>query len=138
MRLLTCLSLVLTATHALCEAPQEIAKFTLENRSSFSPDRGARNPFWPIGWSPAGEAPAAPTPIAPAPRVVAVPPESLKVTTTLLGSPSLAIVNGKELTVGSMLLVPANGGEAQLRVVRIGDGYVDFDQQGKLIRATVP
>ena len=131
-------------------AKPEIQPYVLKNRSSFhAMSEEQRAPFWPIGWSrrnPVSFVSAA------APRVEAPKPKfdasSVKLTSILLGNPSLAIINGRSYSEGDYLRQPrlaadkpvARGGPAvigaaapRVRVYRINDGSIVLQNQDQLV-----
>ena len=75
---------------------------------------------------------ALPTP--PAPPLVVLP-ESLHVTSVVLGNPRLAVVNGRQLAEGDWLELRSDKDVAALRVIKIEDGVVQFGYGGKVIEA---
>jgi len=75
---------------------------------------------------------ALPTPPSPP---LEVPESALHVTSIVLGTPPLAVVNGKQLSEGDWLEVRMDAGVAALRVVKIADGVVHFGYGGRVIDA---
>ncbi|HEX8296793.1 MAG TPA: hypothetical protein VF593_10855 [Chthoniobacteraceae bacterium] len=130
-------------------AETEPTPYTLKNKSRFTAsDAKQRTPFWPIGWTKRSE-----SQLSPAGRLTVVPkvtlePGNFKVTSILLGQPSLAIINGRTYSEGEFLRQQrAAGGSAtvatspiapgaRIRVFRINDGSVVLDYQEQQI--TVP
>jgi hypothetical protein len=80
--------------------------YTLKNRSSFSAPEDARAPFWPIGWSRKATAAAPVSAAAPVVTKAAIDPSQYKITSILLGSPSLAVINGRAYEEGEFLKTP--------------------------------
>lgn len=131
--------------------------YVLKKRSAFSPlADDQRAPFWPIGWckrKPVAAAAAAPAQVAEAPKMK-LDARNYKVTSILLGNPSLAIINGRTYSEGEFLRTPrtavaAHGGAARpapattaaapvprIRIYRITDGNVVL--QGPDQYLTVP
>lgn len=64
-----------------------------------------------------------------------VPETALHVTAIMLGTPPLAIVNGKQLSEGAWLEVRMDAGVAALHVIKIEDGLVRFAYLGRTIDA---
>jgi hypothetical protein len=64
-----------------------------------------------------------------------VPADSLHVSAIVLGSPSLAVVNGKSLSEDEWLEVRTPVGVAALHVIKIEDGLVRFAYGGHTIDA---
>ena len=121
--------------------------YQLQRKSVFTATaEDQRAPFWPIGWvKQKGAAPKTTLPVVPR----AKPDESsFRVTSILLGNPSLAIINGRTYSEGEFLRQPrAAGGAAtvatsplpagaRIRVYRIDDGGVTLQFQEQLL--TVP
>jgi len=65
--------------------------------------------------------------------LVPVSPDLLHVTSIAMGTPRLAIVNGKRLAEDDWLIVNAPLGAASLRVISIEDGLVRFKHGGETI-----
>jgi hypothetical protein len=121
---------------ALAEEPAaKPAAYELKNRSSFSASDDTRAPFWPIGWS-RKVAQAAPTsPDAPAAVKTAIDPSQYKITSILLGSPSLAVINGRAYEEGEYLKAPRGAAapagqppQPRICVARITDSAVVLQQ----------
>ena len=133
----SCLLAALTLTVGLASAAAQGTaasgkasgkEYVLTKTSSFSaPPADARNPFWPIGWTP-GPAVAAAT----AAPVYTVKAEDFTLTTTSVDYPPLAIINHRSYSVGDTL--PAAGGADTVRVKSIQDGVVVLDHHGREIR----
>ncbi len=110
------------ATHAEIAkpaAPAAPAVIELKNKSSFSTEDSARNPFWPIGWKPAAKESAneqAGPEVSPAAFVV----------TSIVLDPSakFAIVNGKTMQEGQVFGLQMGKQTYQLTVKSIEDGQV--------------
>jgi hypothetical protein len=113
------------------------AGYELKNRSSFSAADDARAPFWPIGWS-RKVAQATPTSVTATAAKVAIDPANFKITSILLGSPSLAVINGRAYEEGEFLKTPrakdgtpgptAQGSQPRICVQRITDNSVVLQQ----------
>src|SRR4051794_22909577 len=68
------------------------AGYHLKKRSAFEAPEQARTPFWPIGWAPSSGAPGVPD----APRTgFVLNPDQFAVTSILIGTHSLAVINGR-------------------------------------------
>ena len=109
----------------------------IKNKSVFNADPKMHNPFWPIGWAKKGPvAVAAPVEAAP---VIVLKPEMFNVSTIMLGSPAIAVINGREYEEGQTLRqeepkaatagrgtesAPSLPPSAKVQVVRILDGAV--------------
>ncbi len=78
------------------------AGYHLKHRSSFTVPNEARPPFWPIGWSPSMKS----SPSAPAGVDFALKAEQFNVTSIMLGSTSLAVINGRTYGEGELLRAP--------------------------------
>jgi hypothetical protein len=122
--------------------------YTLKNKSVFNPPSDAqRAPFWPIGWTKRQPLQVATTTTAvrvvEAPKVV-LDPNSFKITSILVGSPSLAIINGRTYSEGEFLRTPraavaaagvAGAPAPRIRIYRINDGSVVLQCQEQLVTA---
>lgn len=103
-------------------------EYVLAKTSSFNaPPADARNPFWPIGWTPGPVVTA--TAAAP---VYTVKAEDFVLTTTSVDYPPLAIINHRSYSVGDT--IPAAGGADTVRVKAIQDGVVILDHHGRELR----
>jgi hypothetical protein len=102
-------------------------EYVLARRSSFdAPPTAARNPFWPIGWSPTA-APKAQE------AQLDVQADAFRLTTTSVDYPPLAVINGRTYGVGEQ--VPVAGHPGAFVVVRqILDGVAVLDYQGHQLR----
>lgn len=67
--------------------------------------------------------------------LVPLSPDLIHVTSIALGTPRLAIVNGKRLAEEDWLVVKTPLGEASVRVISIQDGFVRFKHGGNTIEA---
>ena len=108
--------------------------YALKNKSTFAADDNCRPPFWPIGWVKRvkGGTAVAQVPTAKAPAIDA---SQFKVTSILLGSPALAVVNGRAYGEGEYLK-QARGSAAnapRIRVQQIADGQVVLQYQEQSI-----
>lgn len=65
--------------------------------------------------------------------LVPVSPDLVHVTSVAMGTPRLAIANGKQLEEGDWLVVNAPMGAASLRVISIQEGLVRFRHGGETI-----
>src|SRR3954466_1609207 len=77
-----------------------LAGYHLKSKSSFVAAQTTRAPFWPIGWTPAAKGPsqqAAPV------QEFTLKPEMFSVTSILLGSQSLAVINGRTYGEGEFI-----------------------------------
>jgi hypothetical protein len=148
-RILTLAALALgtVAVHAEDAAPAgaPAQPYQLQRKSVFTAtDEDQRAPFWPIGWvkQKAGPNPVAAVPAGPR---VKLDESAFKVTSILLGNPSLAIINGRTYSEGEFLRQPrAVGGAAtvatspipagaRIRVYRIDDGGIVLQYQEQLL-----
>ncbi len=118
--------------------------YVLKNKSAFAAATGeVRAPFWPIGWvkrQPMQAASAIPVRVVEAPKVI-LDARNFKVTSILLGNPSLAIINGRTYSEGEFLRTARAAAPAPLgtppaprtRVFRINDGHIVLQLQEQLI-----
>lgn len=114
------------------------ADYALKNRSSFNASDDTRAPFWPIGWSRKAADGAPVSVAAPVAARPTIDPASYKITSILLGSPSLAVINGRAYEEGEYLKVPRakDGAPApaapktapRIRVQKITDSAVMLQQ----------
>lgn len=123
-----------------------VQPYQLQRKSAFTATaEDQRAPFWPIGWAKQRGVPKTSVPTAPR---LKLDEASFKITSILLGNPSLAIINGRTYSEGESLRQPrAVGGAAtvatspipagaRIRVYRIDDGGVTLQFQEQLL--TVP
>jgi hypothetical protein len=109
-------------------AKPAIEPYVLKNKSSVSIPAGTRPPYWPIGWRPdSGPAPTQ------APKAQ-VDEDYFKVTSILLGNPTLALINGRSYGEGQFIRMP-KGSPMKPRVYRISDGEVIIQVDQQLIHA---
>jgi hypothetical protein len=90
---------------------------------------GTRAPFWPIGWVKGAPATAKAAEIAEAKPLL--DEKSFRLTSILLGSPALAVINGRAYSEGEFVRMPKGSAAIRVRVQRISDGAVmlQADQQ---------
>jgi hypothetical protein len=78
----------------------------------------------------------------PAPIVIQLSTDMIRVSAIALGHPRLAVINGKTVTEGEevMLQAPKSSVSLTLRVVKIGDGWIDLSDGKKMFsaRLTIP
>ena len=108
--------------------------FETKNTSTFAVTPGVRNPFVPIGWKGAAIQ-----------QVVSkkglAPADAFRVSSILVGSPSLAVINGKSYEEGQMIRMPKPDPKSKTppvraKLFRIGDGVVQIQVEDQVI--TVP
>lgn len=145
---LAALLLSTAALHAEETAPATTAApapYQLQRKSAFTATGDeVRAPFWPIGWAKRKAGPAAPEVVAQ--PTVTLDEKAFKVTSILLGNPSLAIINGRTYSEGEFLRQPRAAGGVptvattggipagvRVRVYRIEDGVVTFQCQEQLL-----
>lgn len=87
-------------------------------KSTFVPPEKGRNPFWPIGFTPRAK-----TAINEE-QLLRIPIEQYKVTSIILDSPSIAVINGKDFTRGQFLNLATATGTIKLLITNIEDGFV--------------
>jgi hypothetical protein len=138
------------AIHGEGTAPAAPAQpYQLQRKSAFTATtENQRAPFWPIGWVKPKPGSAAVTNVADIPKVT-LDEAAFKVTSILLGSPSLAIINGRTYSEGEFIRPPrAAGGSAtvatstlpgnvRVRVYRIDDGGVVLQYLDQLLTVTI-
>jgi len=127
------------ALHAEDAASGNLPAYVLKNKSTFTPvSDEQRAPFWPIGWVKRKLAPVASSPVqaVEVPKVV-LDARSFKLTSILIGNPSLAIINGRTYSEGEFLRTPRGAAAAaplpRVRVYRINDGSVVLQNQEQLV-----
>ena len=77
--------------------------YQVKNRSTFTADAEARAPFWPIGFAKRAKATQVAAVAAPVVQKVTLDASQFKITSILLGSPSLAVINGRAYGEGEYL-----------------------------------
>lgn len=106
-------------------------RYVPEKQSSFRVDARERNPFWPIGW----KKPEAKDTTTSQRTVVVTTPElkeeNFRVTSILLGSPALVVMNGKEFAEGDKFVYGEGRNAFEVRVEAIRDGLVVLEYAGK-------
>ena len=102
------------------KAPVDMPKYALKNRSAFTLPSETRAPFWPIGWV---KRAAARGEVRERPKI-AINESSFLVTSILMGSPSLAVINGRAYSEGEFVRMPKDGAALRVRVQSINDGSV--------------
>jgi len=101
-------------------APADVPKYALKNKSFFTISPDARTPFWPIGWV---KRAGASKEIGEKPKV-ALDENAFLITSILMGSPSLAVINGRAYSEGELIRMPKDGPTRRVRVQSINDGTV--------------
>lgn len=133
-----------TALHAETAAPAAaVQTYQLQRKSVFTATgHDQRAPFWPIGWT---KRKAGPAPVATTGPRMTLDEKAFRVTSVLLGNPSLAIINGRTYSEGEFLRQPrAAGGAptvstssfptgARIRVYRIDDGGVTLQYEDQML-----
>jgi hypothetical protein len=105
----------------------------LKNKSSFAVRPGTRNPFLPIGWK---GGPLITQALAPRQNT---PADAFRLSTIIVGSPSVAVINGKIYSEGQIIKMPKTDSrmmQVAPRVYRILDGAVQIQVGEQLL--TVP
>jgi hypothetical protein len=107
--------------------PRPAKRYELKNRSSFDVAENARAPFLPIGWvKPQGSI------SAPVVQQANIDASGFRLTSILIGNPSLAVINGRSYEEGQFLRLPRGGPQVRIRLYRIGDGQVWLQIDDKL------
>jgi hypothetical protein len=130
------LPLLLCAALAFAEDPAKPAEtpsapatlYKLKNTSSFVVPAGSRVPFIPIGWVRRAGSTA-----VVAAQNVELDESAFRVTSVLLGSPALAVINGRSYEEGQFVRMPRTGPQVRVLVYRIRDGQVLLQVEGKVI-----
>lgn len=114
--------------------PQKtVPALEVKAKSSFELGAGARNPFLPIGWKGSAVVTKVTT------KKHATPAEAFRVTSILVGSPSLAVINGRSYEEGQMIRMPKdpkanpNLPAPRAKLFRIGDGVVQIQLEDQMI-----
>ncbi|HEX8372851.1 MAG TPA: hypothetical protein VF585_08735 [Chthoniobacterales bacterium] len=94
-------------------------EYRAHTQSAFSVPPGGRNPFWPIGYTPK---PKNSVPVEE--QLLRIPVEQYKVTSIILDTPSIAVINGKDYTRGQFLTLATATGSVKLLITNIEDGVV--------------
>lgn len=115
------------AQGAAAAANPSAKEYVLARKSSFEPATSSRNPFWPIGWTPA--------PVVASEAIVDVQATEFKVTSTSIDYPALAVINGRTYGIGEQVPVAAHPGQF-VTVKQVLDGAVVLDYHGHALRAT--
>jgi len=125
-------NIVLAAITAVCFLgsqgwSQEAGGFKLKHRSTFTVQDTERNPFWPVGWVKT----AAPTAVSETVQVAEIRPEDFELTAILLGTPALAVINGREYSEGDFIVLKGAGPAAKVQIVQVMDGRITLRYMGK-------
>ena len=104
------------------------ASFELKNKSVCEISPGSRAPFWPIGWKP--DHSAAPVVMN---KKLEIDGGFFKVTSILLGNPSLAVINGRSYEEGQPIRMPKASQQVHAVLYRIGDGQVWIQVEKQIV-----
>ena len=104
-----------------------LPRYEVKRRSAFAVETRGRAPFWPIGWAKQGPAAAVPE------KQIEVDEEMFKVTSILVGNPSMAVINGRSYEEGQFIRLPKTAPQLRPRLYRIGDGQVVIQVQSQLV-----
>ena len=105
-------------------------QYRAATQSKFAGPEKGRNPFWPIGY--VARVKSAPN----EEQLLRIPVEQFKVTSIILDTPSIALINGKDYTRGQFLPMTTSTGSVKLLITNIEDGFVTV--QYKSIIAKLP
>lgn len=105
-------------------------RYQLKTKSSFKIPADTRAPFIPIGWVKPKEGE----------QVIVISEDKIdesafRVTTILLGNPSLAVINGQSYQEGEFLRMPRGGPQLRILVHRIADGQVLLQHEKRVFAA---
>jgi hypothetical protein len=131
------------AEDAPAEKSATVETYQLKNRSQFTCVEKGRVPFWPIGWvKKEKNAMASDAPVVPA---ALIEPANFKVTSIMLGSNALAVINGRAYGEGEVLRQPRGAAKdptaptlppgVHIRVQQILDGRVVLQCEQQTITA---
>lgn len=104
-------------------------KYYPESKSTFSLSGKRQNPFWPIGYTPR-ETAVRSEPVKA--EVVDIPQEAFNISSILLASPPLVVINEGEYTTGDEIPLSINGQDIRVRLIQIGDGFVKVRHRDKV------
>lgn len=114
--------------------------YQLKNRSIVTANLEGRAPFWPIGWAPPKEGDPIENDKGRLP--VNQPPVELKlkVTSILLGSPSLITIGGRSFAEGERIPVVSQGRRFMVLIRQVRDGGVvlEYEDAGRQQRVLAP
>jgi hypothetical protein len=117
-----------SAGHAAPDAGGAVPPYELRRRSVCELPDGFRSPFLPPGWKRPVEPGVVPGPVA----VASFSEKDFQLTSVLLGSPSLAVINGRSYSEGEYMKMPvAQRGLGRVQVVKIGDGSAVLQAGGR-------
>ena len=115
------------APAAVAAASTPAPRYELKRKSEFSLETRGRAPFWPIGWTKQGAAPV----VA---KRLEIDNEMFRVTSILVGNPSMAVINVRSYEEGQFIRMPkAASPQLRPRLYRIGDGQVLIQVQNQLV-----
>jgi len=100
---------------------QDTKGFKLKNRSAFTLQEPERNPFWPIGWVKTATTTANTNETV---QVAEIRPEDFTLSAILLGTPPMAVINGKEYAEGEFIVFKVGGPKTKVLVAQVMDGKV--------------
>jgi hypothetical protein len=95
-----------------------VNQYRAHTKSTFVLPEKGRNPFWPIGYIPRVKTAVNEE------QLLRIPVEQYKVTTIILDTPSIAVINGKDYTRGQFLPLSTTTGTVKLLITNIEDGVV--------------
>lgn len=95
------------------------AEYPLKNHSAFAGHDAAHNPFWPIGWTKSATSTAAPDQ-----SVATLKADNFIVTTLMLNEPPLAVINGKSMAEGEVLMMTIDDAKVAVQLAAVQDGQV--------------
>jgi|KBSMisStandDraft_5_1062788.scaffolds.fasta_scaffold197404_3 hypothetical protein len=104
-----------------------LPRYELKRKSGFALESHGRAPFWPIGWVKQGSPGVVPE------KRVDIDDEMFKVTSILVGNPSMAVINGRSYEEGQFIRMPKTAPQVKPRLYRIGDGQVLIQVQNQIV-----
>jgi len=123
-------ALLVFASALLCGTLTAKADYEPKHKSQFEEAKVVRNVFWPIGYVPAKLGGS--QTVATAKPVAKLSADQFVVSSILIGGGlPLAVINGKDLAVGDLLVVEG----ASVQVAAIRDGFVVLRHEGTEIEA---
>ena len=109
------------------EAKIDLGRYELKNKSTFTVAPDVRAPFWPIGYLRNQKG----TPTQGPKKTI--DEHAFKVTSILVGNPSLAVINSRSYGEGEFIKLPRGSSPMRIVVQRINDGSVTLRYEDQMI-----
>ncbi len=107
---------------------QDASRIKPDPPSVFASTLAGRNPFWPIGFTPSKNKPQQ------VQRKLVIdefPSGTFRISSILLGSPPIAVINGGEYIPGDYIPITYKGTAIKVLLSAIGDGFIRVSHEGK-------